>query len=304
MFDYFFSKKSIELFSEKLSLVKEGMDFGKWIMQSALMGFVLFVALSAAALIIGFEFNEIFYLIAFVFSFLFALVLNYFLWDYLIEKSKREIESMIPEVLLSGAIFSRHSPILELIEFTAKEDFGKLSNEFRKALNEINKGESISNALRNISKRTDSEIIERTINLMVWGYENGAEMNSLFKETAEEILESKAIASERQATMLIEKYTLLIAGGILVPMILGLIVNMISGLNFPSMEGILGGSTINRKELLNAALLSNQIYITEFALISALFVSFTEGNQKKAVIYALVLVPLSLIVFNGVQWVL
>ena len=39
------------------------------------------------------------------------------------------------------------------------------------------------------------------------------------------------------------------------------------------------------------------IYLAEYSIIASLFVAFQEGRQKKAVLYASILMPLSMVVY-------
>ncbi|MBN2127733.1 MAG: type II secretion system F family protein [Candidatus Diapherotrites archaeon] len=300
MIEFFYSKEKIKEIELKLLFTNEKMTLKKWISITTTIGFCLFCISGTIIYLTNAETEFLF--LAFFASFFTAGIIHYFLWDYFYEKKKKEIEELIPDMLLSASIFSSHNTIEEVISFIAYEDFGLLSIEFLKAEKEIKKGASIPKALENISKRINSGIVSRTMNLMIWGYESGTETRDLFKETAEDLLETKAILSERNATTIIEKYTLIIAGGFIVPMILGLIVKMVLGLNVPVLEGLsIGLAEEKRNALLNAALQANNLYIIEFALISSYFISLIESNQKKAVIYALILVPLAVIVYNAMQ---
>ena len=101
---------------------------------------------------------------------------------------------------------------------------------------------------------------------------------------------------------IIEKYTLLLASGIIVPLVLGLIVGLVQGMDFSGIEEFgIGTNVSQRKELLGTALIAIQAYIAEYSIIASVFVSNQEGNIKKAIIYALILLPLSLIVFSAAK---
>jgi Flp pilus assembly protein TadB len=301
MINYFYSKNKIKKFEAKLVFVSEKINLKKWISINTAIGFALFCLISIIIFIYELQTE----LIIFVFfsAFFAVFTFSYFLFEYLYEKKKKELEDFIPDMLLTASIFSAHNTIEEVISFIAREDYGLLSKEFFKAEQEIKKGASITEALNQINERINSNILKRTINLMNWGYKSGINTSELFKEAAEDLLETKTILSERNSTTLIEKYTLLIAGGILVPLILGLIVKMVLELNIPVIEGLeIGLSAEKRKALLEAALQSNQVYIIEFSLISSYFIALIEGNQKKTILYCIILIPLSLIVYTAVQF--
>ena len=81
--------------------------------------------------------------------------------------------------------------------------------------------------------------------------------------------------------------------------IAGLLAGIVSGLNFDALGTLqLGVDVKTRKALLEAALLGNQIYLAEYAIIASLFIANQENNLRKAVVYAVFLLPLSLAVYH------
>ena len=99
--------------------------------------------------------------------------------------------------------------------------------------------------------------------------------------------------------MLINKYTLILAGGLIVPAVLGLIVGLVSGMNFDSLgEMSIGMEVVERQELLATASLATNIYLAEYALLSSFFLALQDGNKKNFWIYSLILLPTALIIFT------
>ena len=254
------------------------------------------------SLIIGFNFFQsnlqiiaLLTIIGFIFPF-FAI---YLFEDILFEYRKRQKEEILSDLLLEASVFCDESSMEQTIKKIAEADFDLVSADFRRAQIQINNGASIESALLQIKELNKSRAYSRVIDLFLQGYQSGARISDTLKETAEDLLETKAILKERQAVMIVTKYTLILSSGIIVPAILGLIVGLVSGLNFYSMGEIgLGMSSETRKALFEMAILGTTIYIFEYALLSSFFLALQEGNKKNFWVYALVLVPISTIIFT------
>jgi len=224
--------------------------------------------------------------------------LNYLFADILFEKRKRKKEDLLSDLLLEASVFCDGTSSNQLIRRISESDFPLLKEDFVRAHNEINNGASTEEALVRIKELNQSKTYSRVIDLFLQGYKSGAKLSQVLKETAEDLLETKAIIKERQAVMLVTKYTLLLASGIIVPAILGLIIGLVSGMNFDSLGDLsFGISAAERKVLFLTAISGTTIYIFEYASISSFFLALQEGNKKNFWIYAMVLVPVSLLVF-------
>lgn len=290
--EQFFEKQKIVEFAELLQQNNYRKGINGFLLDSLLLGTALsFFSLS---IMIMQKTNYFFATLFFLIALFLPLLLNYFFHAFLFEQKKRKKELLVPDVLLQASVFPRNTALQKIINYLANADYGLLSKEFDSAFWEIKKGAPVEQALENIKKRCKSRIIDRAINLLVLGYKSGADMSKTFKDAAEDILETQGILRERSATMIIEKYTLLFAGGLLVPAILGLLVGLVQGMNFSSINSLgIGLNAADKKSLLDAAMLANQLYILEYALLASFFIANQEGNKKKALVYALVLLPLS-----------
>ena len=170
---------------------------------------------------------------------------------------------------------------------------------------DVESGASVSEALNGISKRCECKAVDRAIALLKQGYESGADLSQTFREAADDLLETNAILRERNAAMVVEKYTLLLAGGTIVPLVLGLLIGMVSSMDSSGFELIgFGSSAKERAEMLELTVLANKIYIVEYALLASLFVAGMEGNWKKSLLYALGLLPLSMFCFAAAAFIL
>lgn len=233
-----------------------------------------------------------------IFSFFCPYFVNFLFQDILFEKRKREKEELLSDLLLEASVFTDESSAIQTIKRISELDFPLLKEDFLRAYTELQNGSSIEEVIARMQQLNKSKSITRAMDLFLHGYHSGARISTLLKETAEDLLEAKAILKERQAVMLVTKYTLILAAGIIVPAILGLIIGLVSGMSFDAMgELSLGLSTQERKEIFNYAIIGTTIYVFEYALLSSFFLSLQEGNKKNFWIYAITLTPIAGIIF-------
>ncbi len=230
------------------------------------------------------------------------LFLNYLWQDVSFENRKRKKEGMLAELLLEASVFCDESSFLNTIKRLGESDFELIANDFSRVYREIKAGASASDAIERLKRLNKSQAYSRVANLLLQGYNSGAKMSEVFKDTAEDLMEMQAIMRERQAVMLINKYTLMLASALIVPAILGLIVGLVQGLSFDSVGELSFGLSIEaRKAIFASAMLGAWIYIVEYAIISSFFLAIQEGNKKNFWINALLIVPIALIVFASAQ---
>jgi pilus assembly protein TadC len=301
MFGFFFNDEKIIEFEEKLLMNDNRIkDLNFFIHYSLLFGGIISIIGMLICFYAGFETEK--YLICGVVLFFIPFFLNYLFQDILFEKRKRKREELLPEVLLEASVFCDENSLLKTIQKISEQDFELISKDFANALREIKKGAGFEEALERMKKLNKSKEYSRVIDLLLQGYNSGAEMSELFKETAEDLLENKAIIKERQAVMLVTKYTLLLASALIVPAILGLIIGLVSGFNFSSLGAMeFGLSVAEREAMFSLAVLGTNFYIIEYAILSAFFLSLQEGNKKQFWVYCLFILPVTLLTFFFAQ---
>ncbi|MBN2066951.1 MAG: type II secretion system F family protein [Candidatus Diapherotrites archaeon] len=289
---YFFPKNALREFGEKLA--SNGSSMERFLRHAVLFGF----AASMASIAIMFQQGHAFSLIALssICAFSAPSIFNFFLQQYIFERSKAKKEEAVPDALLLASTCPKGTPFTEILGMLGKAELGLLSAEFQKASVEIERAASVEQALRSMARRNKSSVVERAAGLLIQGYKSGADMQDIFREAASDLLETNSVLQERDAALVVEKYTLLLGGGLIVPAVLGLIAGLVSGFSFSSLN-MIGLGIEGRGEMLEAVLLANKVYIAEYAVIASAFIAFQEGQSKKAVLYASILLPLSIITY-------
>ncbi|HLC78908.1 MAG TPA: type II secretion system F family protein [archaeon] len=258
------------------------------------IGAILFIAALYCALFV-FE-NEMAATLSFVLLFA-PLVLRYFYHLYLFERKIREIEGQVADLLLLASSLPQRSGIERIVEFMAMCSDGPLNEEFKIAQRKIEAGILIDDAIFSIKNRVPSLSLARAIDMILQSMRSGAQMQDIFRETAQDYMQTNSMLRERSGSLAIEKYTILLAGGLLVPLILGLLFGMVNGLDFSAISQIGIGDSSARVDLLQACALANIIYILEYAAIASIFVATEQSKPAKAFLYALLLIPCGTIVY-------
>jgi hypothetical protein len=297
IFIHLFGKENISEFEDKLFLneliVKK---FNEFILISIIFGGILSILLMIIMFYSDISIEKI--LVAGVLSFFVPIVIFYLIEDIIFERNKRKKEDLLAELILEISVFVDNISINELIKKVSEMDFGLLKKDFIYLNSLIENGSETKSAIEQIIKMNKSSELTRFYELLIMGSESGGNLSLLLSEMAEENLSNKAIIKERQAIMIITKYTLLLSSVLIIPIILGLIISLVSGFNSNFSSALeLGLSYEQRQDLFNTTILGINIYIIEYALISSFFLSIQEGNKKNFFIYSIILVPLALIFF-------
>lgn len=213
---------------------------------------------------------------------------------YLKMREVREIEGELPEALFYISILSTITCFEELISKLGERKT-KLGRFFKKMDRQVRKGFSVNEVLRDAERETTSKLLARTLRLLLQGYQHGGNFHDLLRQTAKDISDVQELLKEQAAITTVEKYTLLIGGGCVVPLILGALLSTVSQIQFVDLG--LGMSQLTRSAVIANISLGNQIYIIEYALLASIFAGLQEGKLEKSIIYALILTPTSLALF-------
>ncbi|MEK6959157.1 MAG: type II secretion system F family protein [archaeon] len=296
-----FDLKKIRSFEEKLLLNEsKSKSLNGFLKRGIIAGAVFAIVLMIAGYYLNLSTDK--FVALGIAGFFAPVFLNYLFQDIMFEQRKRKKEELLPDLLLEASVFCDETSVLKMIKRFSEEDFGLLKKDFERLNNEISKGSGVEEALLRMKELNKSRDISRMIDVIMQGYKSGAPMSESMKETAEDFLEAQGIFRERQAAMLVTRYTLLLASALIVPAIIGVLIGLIGGMNFDSMgELSLGLSPAERKELFSFAVLGANLYVIEYALLSSFFLALQEGNKKNFWVFAMVLLPIALTAFYLAQ---
>ncbi|MFH0905732.1 MAG: type II secretion system F family protein [archaeon] len=208
---------------------------------------------------------------------------------------KKSLEDSILEEILKLTSLSKASDIKLIIQKLKNSKNKYLSKEFKEISSKIEKGHNIKELFEILKSKYNSEILDSFLDLLISSRTSGTVRLEDYKRLSDNFIKNKNLIDERNSILLIQKYTIILAGALLVPAILGIVISLSKQLGSVSVISTLGFD-IN-SNLFIIAYYCTIIYIIEYVIISSVYLAFLESNIKKTIIYLIILLPISLIIF-------
>ncbi|MEM2089655.1 MAG: type II secretion system F family protein [Candidatus Pacearchaeota archaeon] len=300
-------------YSKKIERLTMLIDFKKDPKEFA--GFIIFLAfvLGIAAFIFVFFFLKWFYAIAcgvamfFIVLGLFELLLN-----LKADARAKEAEAALPDALQLMATNLRAGLTTDkALLVSAREEFGILNEEFKRVAKEIATGRDITEALNAMSKRIKSPLVERTIQLIIFGITSGGELASLLEESAAGLRQQYITKKQIHTSVLMYTIFIIVAVALIAPLLFGL-----SSVLVETMQTTLSGIEAPPPEVTTQIPLSIspvaidiniiKIFTIILLVVTAVLSSFvlgliTKGEEKEGLKYIPILTSSAVIVFFVVR---
>ncbi|MFH0970719.1 MAG: type II secretion system F family protein [Candidatus Diapherotrites archaeon] len=200
------------------------------------------------------------------------------------------LENQMPDSLLMWASLPRTIPFTESLVHVMNATPSPLHEEWKRVHQLISKGSTVPRALQELGKGLNSSLLSRTRHVLLQTYASGHPLDEPCMQLARDAMMEHNATREREAMLMIEKYTILGAGGLLIPLLLGLTTGMVAQLSFSS-----GGTTTTLQE---TATLAAMGYLFIYALIASMFAGVMNGSWKKGFSYVIWLVPLNQLLWH------
>lgn len=214
------------------------------------------------------------------------------------EREAREREEKVPELLLQAALMPGYVSPEEVLEQLGRPENGSLGRIFARLTGKIKKGAVPSPALRAEREKTPGKNAALFLELLELEFESGSMDRGLLKDMAENMLAELALQKELRAAVSLQRLSLIAGAGLLIPVSLGMLFRFIQGFDLGGMEELgVGMEERERTGLLAALEGAVPVYLAELAILVSVLLAFQEQRGKKALTYALGLVPGSLAFF-------
>ncbi len=119
------------------------------------------------------------------------------------QKKVNDIEKNLPYVLHHILVQVRSGvPLYDTLVSIAKSEYGVMSNEMRKVVNEINTGKSEAEALEKITRETPSLFFRRVMWQIINALKSGADIGQVMREIVENLAVEQRVAIKKYGAQL------------------------------------------------------------------------------------------------------
>ncbi|MBW2981012.1 type II secretion system F family protein [Candidatus Woesearchaeota archaeon] len=253
--------------------------------------------------------------ISFIVIFVVLQVFVYFFLLLRVDAKAKFVESILPDVLqLMTSNLRAGLTTDKALLLSARPEFGPFQDEINRIGKEITTGIDIGDALLDITKRIRSEMLKKTMNLIVSGLRSGGELASLLEQTARNLRQEGIVASRIRANVMMYVIFVFIAVCFGAPMLFGLSTFLVEVLTTS-----LGAIEIPETTLATSLPISftevtvtadfvvrySILFLVTSAILGSLILGLiSRGKEREGIKFIPVLVTSSLVVFFLVRFVI
>lgn len=170
-------------------------------------------------------------ILTFIFVFLFIHILFLMFLSIIIDSRAKFVEDILPDVLMLISSNMRSGMIMyNALLLSARDEFKHFKKEIELAAKETLSGTTLEQALYNITERVDSQLLRRTVKLIIEGIESGGSMAPLLDNIAQDIQETRSLSRKIRASVLLYTTLFIIAACIGAPALFSISLFLVSTL--------------------------------------------------------------------------
>jgi len=255
-------KVLLERYQTILQKNKIKMHINLWLLLALLFGTALLVVLTLFS-------NILLGIVGFLV--VFDLFIGYPL--FLEEKRISQIEEFFPSALREISFLLKSGGTYEYaIRELTSYDYGPLNQELETVLLRLEQGYNFEDSLSIISENVSSELVRKTITIIIDSIKAGASMSDILEDLAEDMRKLHKLDLDRRAKTTLQVLFVFVAGSLIAPAIYGLVLTIIDFL-----LGVTSGAglaTIEEIALAKSVRSLIENVITMFVFVQTLASSF------------------------------
>lgn len=152
----------------------------------------------------------------------------YFFLDFKIFQRRLDIEDVLPDFLqLTSANIRAGMPIDKALWFAVRPRFGVLAKEIEMVAKETISGNDLNESLQKFADKYNSDLVKRSINLMIEGLEAGGEVGNLLDKISTDIQEARLMRKEMTADVMAYVIFISFASIVAAPLLMALSLNLL-----------------------------------------------------------------------------
>ncbi|MFT4249889.1 MAG: type II secretion system F family protein [Candidatus Woesearchaeota archaeon] len=267
--------------------------------------FVVFVAVSNDfSLLFVLVFSAVLFTLGLFGVWLLCQLVASFVLDMKIDARRREVEEVLPDFLqLTAANIGAGMPIDRALWYAVRPRFGVLAKEVEVVAKHVLTGEELDEALMQFTKKYDSLLLTRSINLLLEGIAAGSHIADLLHKISVDIQDQRILQEEMAANVMTYVIFIGFAAVLAAPILFGLatqllvvISSIVSNLGDGGSSAMFSIST-NAIRLVDFRVFSF-VVLTGSATISALIIGVIQsGSSQRGVRLIPVFVAVSLVLY-------
>jgi len=168
------------------------------------------------------------WLIIFFGLLLIVYLMFYLFLDFKIFQRRLDIEEVLPDFLqLTSANIRAGMPIDKALWFAVRPRFGVLAKEIETVAKETISGSELNESLQRFADKYNSDLVKRSINLMIEGIEAGGEIGCLLDKISSDIQEARIMRKEMTADVMAYVIFISFASIVAAPLLMALSLNLL-----------------------------------------------------------------------------
>lgn len=256
------------------------------------------------------------FLLTWVIVFIVFEILGHFMLVFIADSRAGFVEQILPDALQIISSNMRSGLTTDKAVLTsARPEFGPLEKELRKAAKETLSGKSFEEALKAISSKIKSKILDKTITLIIEGLSKGGSLTSLLDSVADDIRQARILRSEIKSYVMMYGIFIFFAVGLGAPLLYSVATYLVQTMTqvggAVDLEGLVTGTSVPFLRFKASEITTNflRLYSYFAILVTAFFGSLLigliqEGSEKAGIKFFPILLAVGFAVFTLSQFAL
>ncbi len=188
----------------------------------------------------------------------------------------QEIEENLPDALKQIATTLKAGGTFEMaVREVVSADYGYLSAEFRRVLNDLESGNTIDVALQRMADRVPSGLLNRIVTIIVDAFHAGGGMAAVLEDVADDARETWKLIEERKTKTTMQAMFLVMASVVLAPFIVGAAFGIMDFFVIMGKQFAAGGVTSTQQYAqILSSVASLKLFLTFYVLFQAALAAF------------------------------